>query len=120
MNVYQMYVANGNRAGFWVSRDTWGRTIARIVAIDGRAEGELAGSAPYFRRQAVLAEFYSYEGEQWIRKADWGQGEDGRGLGEFLRCAGTYRYSLLESVDLAADTPETLRVHTPHGGRFPF
>jgi len=47
-NIYQMYVANGNKAGFWVKRDSWSSQTALITSIDGMSEGQLNGVAPYF------------------------------------------------------------------------
>jgi hypothetical protein len=47
-NIYQMYVANGNRAGFAVKRDSWSWQTAIITSIAGKIEGELEGRAPYF------------------------------------------------------------------------
>ncbi len=53
-NIYQMYVANGNRAGFWVQRDSWSWKSAQIVSIGGKAEGPLEGNPPYFQNQKVI------------------------------------------------------------------
>ena len=53
-NIYQMYVANGNRAGFWVQRDSWSWKSALIVSIGGNAEGPLEGNPPYFQNQKVM------------------------------------------------------------------
>lgn len=54
--VYEMYVANGNRAGFWIKRYYWTTTIARVVAIDGQEAGELPEAA--FSSGRVRACFY--------------------------------------------------------------
>jgi hypothetical protein len=45
--VLLMYVANGNRAGFWVKRDSWGNTCALVKLVGGQASGELSGEPPY-------------------------------------------------------------------------
>lgn len=52
-NIYQMYVANGNKAGFWVKRNSWSWQTALITSVGGQAEGELEGQAPYFKNQKV-------------------------------------------------------------------
>ena len=52
-NVFEMYVANDKRAGFWLRRTTWGNTCARIVDV-----GELGGAAPYFGSPKVYADIY--------------------------------------------------------------
>lgn len=54
-NIYQMYVANGNKAGFWVKRNSWSWQTALITSIGGQVEGELEGKAPYFNNQKVKA-----------------------------------------------------------------
>ena len=73
-NIYQMYVANKNRVGFWVQRDSWGWKTALITSIGGQAEGFLEGSPPYFKNQKVMGKM----------------GGTGR---EFeITCPGTYGY----------------------------
>lgn len=52
-NVFEMYVANGMRAGFWLRRTTWGNTCARVVDV-----GEIKGPAPYFGNPKVYADIY--------------------------------------------------------------
>ena len=53
-NIYQMYVANGNKAGFWVTRNSWSWQTALVTSIGGRSEGALEGEAPYFKNQKVF------------------------------------------------------------------
>src|SRR4051812_5906139 len=48
LNVFEMYVANGSRAGFWVKRETWGDTCAHVKLVGGQESGELPGAPPYF------------------------------------------------------------------------
>lgn len=52
-NIYQMYVANGNKADFWVQRNSWSWQTALITSIGGQAEGDLEGLPPYFKNQKV-------------------------------------------------------------------
>ncbi len=52
-NVFEMYVANGMRPGFWLRRTTWGNTCARVVDV-----GEIKGPAPYFGNPKVHADIY--------------------------------------------------------------
>ena len=33
MNLYEMYVANGMKTGFWVKRRTWGDLCARVTFV---------------------------------------------------------------------------------------
>lgn len=54
-----MYIANGCKFGFFIVRDSWGFTLAKIVRIDGVTDGEMIpGKAPYFGNPKVYAEFY--------------------------------------------------------------
>lgn len=48
LNVFEMYVANGNRAGFWVKRNSWGNTCALVKLVGGQESGEMPGLPPYF------------------------------------------------------------------------
>ncbi|MBN9506990.1 MAG: hypothetical protein J0I69_13285 [Altererythrobacter sp.] len=52
-NVFEMYVANGMRPGFWLRRTTWGSTCARVVDV-----GEIKGPAPYFGNPKVYADIH--------------------------------------------------------------
>lgn len=54
LNIYQMYVANGNKAGFWVQRNSWSWKTALVTSIGGQTEGVLEGNAPYFQNQRVF------------------------------------------------------------------
>jgi hypothetical protein len=52
-NIYQMYVANGNKAGFWVKRNSWSWQTALVTSIGGKSHGALNGNAPYFDNPKV-------------------------------------------------------------------
>jgi len=52
-NVFQMYVANGEKPGFWLRRTTWGNTCAQVTAV-----GEFRGEPPYYGNPTVLADVY--------------------------------------------------------------
>lgn len=83
-NVYQMYIANGNQAGFYVRRANWKPgTYARVVSIDGRESGPLTGRAPYFGNPTVLVDFYNSDGTV-------------RASGQELSSPGNYSYSRFE------------------------
>ena len=71
-NVYQMAEINGG-PGFWVTRTTWGNTVARIVGI-----GNITGPGPYFGSPPVLMDVYSKDGKPGDRL-------------ERLSTAGTYK-----------------------------
>jgi hypothetical protein len=52
-NIYQMYVENGCKFEFYVTRDSWsGSKYARVVSIEGVEEGIIIeGDPPYFNRK---------------------------------------------------------------------
>lgn len=59
MNVYEMYILNGCKFGFYIVRDSWGYTVAKITGIEGVTEGNIIpGKAPYFGNIKVNAVFY--------------------------------------------------------------
>lgn len=79
-NIYQMYVANGNKTGFWVQRKSWSlHTKALITFIGGKAEGELEGISPYFNNQKVKGRL------------------GGTGQEIEISCPGTYGYKKVEA-----------------------
>ncbi len=51
MNIFEMYYANGKSTDFWVVRNSWGKTVARVVSIADITSGTLTGLGryPYFR-----------------------------------------------------------------------
>ena len=94
MNVYEMYVANGNRTGFWVQRDSWGNSVAMVLLIGGQKEGPLRCKPPYFGNPAVVMDLYDCRTRQLVSKnAD-------------LSCPGTFAYQLVEKPDWAPDRTE--------------
>jgi Domain of unknown function (DUF5710) len=83
-NVYQMAEINGG-PGSWVTRTTWGNTVARIVGI-----GTITGLGPYFGSPPVLMDVYSKDGKL----------RDGL---ERLSTAGTYKtWRLIEPPEWEA------------------
>ena len=56
LNVYQMAERHGG-AGFWVTRTTWGNTVAHIVGI-----APATAPAPYFGSPSVVMDVYSANG----------------------------------------------------------
>ncbi len=88
MNVYQMYVANGNAAGFWVQRNSWGRTVAYVEKVCGLSEGPIPGKPPYFGRPDVLVTLWQ------LRRDD--SGWNCVGVGQQLSCPNTYAYRLVD------------------------
>lgn len=84
-NVFEMYVANGHRAGFWVQRNSWGNTCALVKSVGGIESGELPGVPPYFSipgrgNPKVIVDVY----DLWT-----GAVKDRDTL---LSCPGTYAY----------------------------
>ena len=84
-NIFQMYVANGNKAGFYVRRDSWSTIYARVVTIDGRTEGPLRGRPPYYGDPTVTMDVFYNDGSR--QKSN-----------QMLSCPGTYTYTRLERV----------------------
>lgn len=80
MNVYSMYRQNGCKTGFWVRRNSWGQTIARVVHVD-----PLDGFAPYYGNPAVYADYFRWntQNENWVLVS----------RNEKLSCPGTYAYA---------------------------
>jgi len=59
MNIYEMYYENNMQFGFYIKRNSWGNTIARVISIDGVIEGQkIPGRKPYHGNPKVIAEFY--------------------------------------------------------------
>lgn len=57
-----MYYENNLKFGFYIIRRGWGKTIAKVVEIEGVKEGnKLMGKSPYFNYPKVTAEFYNKE-----------------------------------------------------------
>lgn len=85
MNVYEMYVANGNKAGFWIVRDSWANTIALVRTVANGHSGDLPGDPPYFRNCCVVVDVF--------------ERSTGRVRDEAieLSCPGTYGYRQVES-----------------------
>jgi hypothetical protein len=46
-NIFEMYHDNGDCAGFWVKRKSWGNTVARVLKVFGQESGPLPGNPPY-------------------------------------------------------------------------
>ena len=94
-----MYYANNKKFGFWIVRDSWGGTLAKVINIDGVIEGESikGGRYPYFSNQIVTAEFYNQN------KIDDCNSETLENVSEVL-CAGTYAYDMLQNpLDALSD-----------------
>jgi hypothetical protein len=81
-NIYQMYVANGSKTGFWVKRNSWSWQIALITSIGGNSEGDLEGTAPYF-------------GNQKVKGLMGGIGREVE-----ISCPGTYAYTRIDQQEL--------------------
>jgi len=41
MNIYRLYIQNGNRAGFWIQHRSWQNKCAQVVSIEGLSSGIL-------------------------------------------------------------------------------
>ena len=89
MNIYEMYVQEGNRCGFWVRRNSWTNNIARVTSIAGKFGGELARKPPYFGNPKVRGDIY-LEATGEMR---WNVGGSGRNME--ITAAGTGGYVLV-------------------------
>ena len=95
LNVYEMYVANGNRCGFWVARDSLDGMVMRVDLVGAKASGALEGEGPYFGNPKVKVSFFGEDGS--VRPEYWGG---------FLPGAGTYKYQRVDVppvVDVGED-----------------
>lgn len=91
-NIFQMYVENGCKYGFFVTRDSWsaGR-YAKVVNIDGVEDGEIIKrTPPYFTRHYPNGHLKA--GKVWKRyvhlEAPWLDGGE-----EFTFSGGTYSWT---------------------------
>jgi hypothetical protein len=79
-----MYIENGCRAEFWVQRNTWGNTVAKVTHVDGAVEGPLSGREPYYGNPGCDAEFYDLRTGELLSA-------------EPLRCPGTFSYRKVDA-----------------------
>lgn len=83
-----MYYANDKKFGFWIKRDTWENTIAKVISIEGVIEGEkISGRPPYYNNPKVVAEFYKKYNKQDCNS------ENLDNISE-VSCPSNYSYSL--------------------------
>ena len=91
MNIYQLYYKNKKKYKFWVQRESWGYTVAKIISIGNVIEGNsLDGKKPYYNNPVILAEFHKIDYSKGITVFD--------NISE-LSCAGTNQYHQIKSSD---------------------
>lgn len=94
-NIFEMYHDNGDCAGFWVVRKSWGRTVARVVKVFGKESGSIPGVPPYHSYSESRAR------KNWnfgvVMDVFWGLRDYDRCL---LSCPGTYSYRQLEENEV--------------------
>lgn len=96
MNIYGMYVQNGNQAGFWVVRAKWRNVIARVTDVASKTAGPIEGHPPYYGNPSVTAQFFNrHTGEP---QAGWKDESFERAL----PCPGSYAYTLVPTSELPA------------------
>jgi len=89
MSVYEIYYENNKKFNFWVQRDSWGWTVAKVISIGDIKEGKpLGGRKPYYKNQKIMAEFYTVIDKKLIFD----------NVSE-LSCGGTNQYNFIESTD---------------------
>lgn len=82
-NIYEMYVENGNKAGFWVVRNSWGHdTKAVVLNVGGKQAGALMGEPPYYTNPLVLARLFTPK--------------EPKGFVIRLSCPGTFGYTRIK------------------------
>lgn len=67
-NIYEMYVRNGNKAGFWVVRDSWSDCVAIIRTVDRKQAGALTGAPPYYGNPPVRGGLWDWKLKRWRQK----------------------------------------------------
>jgi hypothetical protein len=89
MNIYEMYYENDKQFGFWIKRNYWANTIAKVISIEGVIEGgEIGGSKPYHGNPKVIAEFYNQSEKENCHSGNLEHVTE-------VSCPGTFGYSML-------------------------
>lgn len=87
-NLFQMFVDNGCRPGFWLRRTTWDTSCARVTSV-----GPLTGPAPYYGNPKVHADIFDLTTGE-LREAN-----------ARLPAAGTYKtWRLIDAPKWAGDS----------------
>lgn len=64
-NIYEMYHKNNCKFGFYVARDNWQATVAKIIKIVGVTEGQkIPGKNPYYNNPEVIAEYFRVDPDE--------------------------------------------------------
>lgn len=83
-----MYYANNKKFNFYIQRNTWEYTIAKVISIEGVIEGkEIPGKAPYYNNPIVMAEFYKEEYKENCNK------DNINNISE-VNCPGNFSYDM--------------------------
>lgn len=102
MNIFEMYYYNGMNTGFFVQRNSWRNTIARIKTIAGISSGRIKGfgSHPYFSkaRNLVYAELFVIREDSLIQSEPVFDKVDNTNLFR-ISCPGTYAYDFFDTTD---------------------
>ncbi len=61
-NIYQMYIANGNRVGFFIRSAARPSTYAKVISIAGKTEGPLIGCGPFYGNPVVNIDVFDFSG----------------------------------------------------------
>ena len=89
MNIYQMYYKNDKQFGFWIKRNNWFNTIAKVVRIEGVIEGdEISGTKPYHGNPKVIAEFYKQNAKENCHSGNLDNVSE-------VSCPGTFAYRMV-------------------------
>ena len=82
MNVYEMVKRNNGKIGFWVQRDTWLNTCAKVVRV-----GQMRGYQPYYGSPTVRVDMYHILTGEVLEK------------NIKLRCPGTNSYTKISTPE---------------------
>lgn len=89
-NVYSLYVQNGNQAGFYVRRNTWGNTLFFVESIGGKTSGQLSGKPPYYGNPPIKGYYCDKSKNRLPDSEVFGASKD------TLSCSGSYQWAIVE------------------------
>lgn len=89
-NVYNLYVQNGNQAGFYVRRNSWGNTLFFVASIGGKISGALSGKPPYYGNPTIKGYYCNASKTRLPDSEVFGSSK------EELSCPGCYQWAIVE------------------------
>ena len=81
-------VSEADEVPFYIVRNSWGNTIAKVIGIEGVIEGEeISGTKPYHGNPKVIAEFYKQPKKENCHSGNLDNVSE-------VSCPGTFAYSM--------------------------